>query len=233
MTPQPKPRLWVLPFGLYPRRVTIYLEEKGIADRFEIIPVNVTTNGLEEVEGKPSGTVPILEISCPTAEQPGKYIFQSTAILEYLEDVYGPEGPDMRGSTPEARARMRECMDIVNEVTTWLVLYVQHGSSLYGMMREQSRETAVDGLERMRKALRVLEGLADEEGPFLVGESPTLVDCILMATAQFAWGVYGVDLTARHERVKMVVDAFGRRGTAVFPGLPEEMKQMNISMSVV
>lgn len=227
-----KPRLWVLPFGLYPRRVTIYLEEKGIADIFDIIPINITTHGMEQVEGKPPGTLPILEISRPNADQPGKYIFQSTAILEYLEDVYGAKGPNMRGSAPEARARGRECMDVVNEAVTWFTLYVQNGSTLYGMMREQSREAAVEGLERMHKALSLLEKLADSEGPFLVGKSPTLVDCVLMATVQFAWGVYRVDLAAKHQRVRVAIDAFAMRGSAVFPELPEEMKKMNINMTV-
>lgn len=188
---------------------------------------------MEQVQGKPPGTVPILEICRPTKDQPGRYIFQSTAILEYLEDIYGAEDPDMRGSTPEARARVRECMDVVNEVTTWFVLYAQNGSILYGMMREQRREAALEGLERMHKALGLLESLADSEGPFLVGELPMIVDCILMATVQFAKAVYGVDLTAKHSRVKRVVEAFEGRGTAVFPELPEEMRKMDIRMSVV
>ncbi|KAK4497914.1 hypothetical protein PRZ48_010569 [Zasmidium cellare] len=231
-TQSPKPRLWVFEMGLYPRRVTVYLEEKGIADKFDIIPVAITMNGMENPKGKPPGTVPILEIARPTADKPGRYIFQSSAILEYFEDVYGSQGPDMRGSTPGARARVRECMDVVNEVTAWLILYVQNGSVFYGIMKAQSREAALEGLKRMQKALGILEGLADENGPFLVGKSPTLVDCVLVATVQFAWSVYGIHMTETHQRLKIVVDAFEERGTAVFPELPREMKELDMSMSV-
>ena len=76
-----KNRLWVLPMELFPRRITIYLEEKGIADKFDVIPVKVGPEGMEVVEGKPNGTLPILETNRPNGDKLGKYIFQSNAIL--------------------------------------------------------------------------------------------------------------------------------------------------------
>lgn len=84
-------RLWVLKWSLYPRRITIDPEEKGIIDDFEIIPVEITHAGMLIEPGKPPGTLPILEIAPPTApqHQDGRYIFQSTAILEYLEMFTG------------------------------------------------------------------------------------------------------------------------------------------------
>lgn len=227
-----KPRLWVLPWGLYPRRVTIYLADKGLQDEFEIIPIDITPSGMEEAEGKPAGTLPILELSRPTASQPGRYIYQSSAILEYLEDVYGAQGQDMRGGTAEARARTRECMDAVNEATTWMLLYIQNGSTLYAAMREQALDSAREGHERMHKALALLEKLSDPEGPYLLGQTPTIVDCVLMASAQFAEHVYHFSLTDHHPRLKMVVEAFGKRGTAVFPPLPSPLAQMDIKMHV-
>lgn len=219
-TQNTKPKIWVLPWGLYPRRVTIYLAEKGIADKFDVIPVDITANGLEK-EGKPQGTVPILEIEPPASGRPGRYIFQSTAILEYLEDAYGAEGPDMRGPTPEARARVRECTDMLNEATTWLVLYVKHGSSLYAARQNQDVGAARAGLEQMHKALSLLEKLADADGPFLVGQSPMTVDCILAATVQFAQTVYGIDMLGKHPRLEKTVRAMEGRGTAVMPELPD------------
>lgn len=227
-----KQRLWIYSVGPYPRRVMIYLAEKGIADKFDIISVEIGRNGMEDPEGKPPGTLPILELQRPTAESPGRYVFQSTAILEYLEDVYGSEGPDMRGQTAEARARMRECMDVANEAVTWFVLYVQNGSSLYAQLRPQQKVTAEEGSERMHKALSLLEKLADPKGPFLVGETPTLVDCVLMAAYQFGDAVYHVDIVTKHPRLRLAVEEFARRGTAIFPELPDIFKQMKITMSV-
>lgn len=124
-------------------------------------------------------------------------------------------------------------MDAASEATNWLVLYVQNASSLYGTMRQQSKGAAVEGLERMHKALDLLERLADEEVPFLVGEKPTLADCVLMAAVQFARRLYGVDLTVKHERVRRVVEEFEGRGTAVYPELPEGLKGMDMKMYVV
>ena len=227
-----KPRLWLLPWGLYPPRITIYLAEKGISDIFDIIPVGITPTGMEEVEGKPPGTLPILELQRPSKNEPGRYIFQSSAILEYLEDKYGSEGPDMRGATPEARARVRECLDVANEICTWVVLYVQNGSTLYEAMRPQSKEAAREGLERMHKALSLLERFADPESVFLVGDSPTIVDCVLMATVRFTANVYKIDIVEGHARLRRVVDAFEKRGTAEMPQIPEAMQEMGITMHV-
>ncbi|PVH88977.1 hypothetical protein DL98DRAFT_159841 [Cadophora sp. DSE1049] len=95
--------LFVLTWGIYPRRILIYLAEKGLlkspateiiesasltvqcqAFKLKITPVTVsaTETSMELVApGKPPGTVPILVIGN------GQFIKQSAAILEYLEDV--------------------------------------------------------------------------------------------------------------------------------------------------
>jgi glutathione S-transferase len=77
----PKMKLYILLWGLYPRRVIICLEEKAISDKFEIIPLKITRDGLSTPEGKPPGTVPILDIGN------GQHIFHSSAIPEYLEKI--------------------------------------------------------------------------------------------------------------------------------------------------
>lgn len=194
---------------------------------------SVSSTGMEEVEGKPPGTLPILEVRRPSNSTSGKYIFQSSAILEYLEDKYGSEGPDMRGATPEARARVRECLDVANEICIWVVLYVQNGSTLYKAMRSQSKEAAKEGLERMHKALTLLEKLADPKSVYLVGDSPTIVDCVLMATVRFMSNVYKVDLVEGHASLRRIVEAFDRRGTAEMPQIPEAMREMEITMHVM
>lgn len=222
-----KLRLWVLSYGLYPGRVLIYLKEEGLEHHFDIINVQVTPSGQEDLSGKPTGTLPILEIGSRS------YIYQSAAILEYLEDVYSNQEPDMRGITPKVRARVRDCMAIVNDATTWLELYIQNGSSLYAAMREQSVEAAKEGLMRMHKSLSLLEKLADAEGPFLVGDSPTTVGCVLAATVRFAKGVYGVDLLEEHSRLGKVMEAFERRGsTAGQLEVPDMIKEADVVMHV-
>ena len=58
----PKMRLYVLPWDLYPRRVTICLKEKAISDKFEVTPVEITRDDMSPPEDKPPGTVPIRDI---------------------------------------------------------------------------------------------------------------------------------------------------------------------------
>ena len=65
--------LYVLPWGLYPRRVTICLKEKAISDKLEIIPVEITRDGMSASEGKSPGTVPILDTGN------GQHIFRCQA----------------------------------------------------------------------------------------------------------------------------------------------------------
>jgi glutathione S-transferase len=212
---QPKPRLWVLDWGLFPRRVLIYLKEKGIRDDFEIIPVVVSHDGAAHSPGKPPGTLPVLEIERESAEDKldGTYIFQSTAILEYLEDVYADHKPNMRGATPKDRARVRECMDIMNEAVTCLGMYTHNASALFAGHGIQDEATAMWAGRRYHKLLDILENLADPKGPFLanVNDQPTIVDCVLLATAQFGRVSYRLDLLSGHERLKICVDAFERR----------------------
>lgn len=233
-----KQRLWVLPWGLYPRQVTIYLKEKGIFDKFNVIPVNITTNGMEEAPGKPPGSMPILEVDRPSADgkDSGHYILQSTAILEYLEDIYGP-GPgtaDMRGATPEERARVRDCMSVLNEAVEFFGAYCHKASKLFETMEEPSVEAAKVLLERTQQMLTLLESIAAKEGPWLAGKGggPTIVDCVAMAFMQFAWYVYKFDVTEGHPRLKTLYDVFSKKESAEMEEVPQFVKDLAPNLSV-
>ncbi|MCC2976670.1 hypothetical protein LK533_08275 [Sphingomonas sp. PL-96] len=77
--------LYELEWGLYPRRVGIYLAEKGIT-------------GIERIA---------FDALAATL------VRSSIAILEYLEERF--PSPDMLGATPEARARTRELVGVIDE----------------------------------------------------------------------------------------------------------------------
>ncbi|KAK5173243.1 uncharacterized protein LTR77_001924 [Saxophila tyrrhenica] len=233
-----KQRLWVLPWGLYPRRVTIYLEEKGILDKLDVVPVNITTQGMDQPPGKPAGSMPILEVKRPSSEgaEDGVYIVQSVALLEYLEDQYGPGSgtPDMRGSTPEERAKVRDCMSVICEATDFFGFYCHNASKLFSTMEEQSEGAAKQALARTHHMLSSLEKMADAKGPWLAssGDHPMLVDCIAMSTMQFAEAVYKVDLTEDHPRLKKLFDAFSARESAKMEEVPDFVQAMAPEMSV-
>lgn len=224
-----KPKLYVLRGSLFPRRITIYLEEKGISADFDVIPVSISQAGvLEPIPGTSARTVPLLDIGS------GRFITQSIAILEYIEDNY-PQSPYMRGKTPETAARVRELMDIAVEACTVFSMYVHQSSKLFEGLEPQSWEAARLLLGRLDVLLNQLEGMADHKGPFLSDESgqPMLVDCVMLSTLQFAQSVYDVDLTKRHPRLKTFLEAFQKRKSSrLQEGFPEEITKVARIMSV-
>lgn len=224
-----KPKLYVLRGSLFPRRVTVYLEEKGISSEFDIIPVSISQAGvLDPIPGTSATTVPILDIGN------GRFITQSIAILEYMEDMY-PQTPHMRGKTPEAAARVRELMDVAVEACTVFSMYVHKSSKLFESLEEQNKEAAKLSLHRLHFLLDQLERMADLKGPFLSDESgqPMLVDCVMLSTLQFAHSVYDVDLTDRHPRLKIFLEAFQKRKSSELEGeFPQAIIQVAKVMSV-
>jgi glutathione S-transferase len=71
----------------------------------------------------------------------GQHIFQSSAILKYLEDKF-PHASDMRGITLEAATRVREPMDLMNEACSFLGTYMHNTSKLMEGLGPQSEEAA-------------------------------------------------------------------------------------------
>ncbi|KAK9425450.1 hypothetical protein SUNI508_12984 [Seiridium unicorne] len=203
-----KPNLYVLSWGLYPRRITIYLKEKDIFDNINIIDVPVTTSGLSDVPGKPKGTVPILE------HAPGRYIHQSCTIMEYLEDIF-PQAPIMRGSTPEARARTHELLDLSNEACSLLSFHLHNGIAAFAGAREAEPRSSRSGHG---------QNFADPDGPYLGNKEdhPGLADVVLLAIVQFAREIYGIDLSKDHKRIATMVGTFEKRESAKWDEAPTE-----------
>jgi glutathione S-transferase len=211
----------VLSWVLYPRRITIYLKEKGILDQFNIHPLPVTSRGVGSVPGKPPGTVPILEYA------PGQYVRQSCAILEYLEDTH-PQNPIMRGITPTAAARTREILDLINKVCSLFGLYCHQGSTLFAGRETQGPQAAAMAIKRVHMLLTQIDGLADPEGPFLAGKGnqPGLTDVVMLATVHFAREAYGVDLVGDHPRINIMVQESEKRDIARWDEATAEIVSM-------
>jgi glutathione S-transferase len=95
-------RLYWHPFSLFPRRVRIALREKGIACA-EVV-VDLPGGALREPEFRqlnPFGQVPVLE-------DDGVVIYESLAILEYLEERH--PAPALLPSDAKGRAEARQLM---------------------------------------------------------------------------------------------------------------------------
>jgi glutathione S-transferase len=95
-------RLYWHPFSLFPRRVRVALREKRIAcEEVEIDLPGGATRAPEFRRLYPFGQVPVLE-------DDGLVIYESIAILEYLEERHPT--PALLPSDAAARARCRQLM---------------------------------------------------------------------------------------------------------------------------
>lgn len=109
--------LWEHPLSPYAQKVKIALREKGLA--FEArTPAGVGSGGAPDAFAAAS---PFREVPCLVLED-GQAIFDSTIMLEYLEEAY-PK-PDLLPENPRlaARARMiEEVMDTRYEAINWAI----------------------------------------------------------------------------------------------------------------
>ena len=102
-------RLYSTKMAPYPRRVSIYLAEKGLEiGRVEVDIMAMAHKSPEFLKINPAGKVPVLELSN------GDYLPESGAIVEYLEELH--PNPPMFGDTAEARAQTRATERIADQI---------------------------------------------------------------------------------------------------------------------
>lgn len=209
-------KLYELEWGLYPRRIGIYLAEKGIKGIERIAFDALAWPPAELARLSPMGTVPILET------EEGTLIRSSIAILEYLEERF--PSPDMLGTTPEARARTRELVSVIDEAAGQLGIWCHKASPLFAGRERQSLEAASFAADAYHGRLRLLDTLMQEAGgPFLAGSGVTIADCIAMATLQFAEQVYGVPVPASCPALTEWYTSFASRPSATLPAYPQPL----------
>lgn len=217
-------KLYDLPWGPYPMRVTIYLREKGLEGDVEIIKLEPSddkkTNWLPDyLKGlSPVGSLPIF------VDDDGQAVGQSLAILEYLEET--KKGPDLLGATPAARARTREAVSVFDEALTFFGVWTRHGSNVYKGSLRESQEAAEIGAERYGQKLRLGERMIGEHA-FVAGDNPTIADCVAMATLQFAAEFYSVQIPDDCPRLAAWYDRFAQRPSVTPLRVPEKILELS------
>ena len=162
-----------------PKKVRVYLAEKGIDIPCE--PVNIVSGENrtpEFLKKNPLGGLPVLELD------DGRYLTESLAIIEYLEETH--PNPPMIGSTPLERARVRELeriaeLGVLNAVAT---IFQNTHPFMAGRLK-QSADAADNARARLATNLKALDTAAAGR-KFLTGDRPTIADCTLLAALEFA-----------------------------------------------
>lgn len=174
-------KLYIAPYAPNPRRVTMFLAEKGVAD-IELIQVNLQEGEHRSDEFRrksPLSQVPTLELD------DGRTLTESRAICIYLEALY-PE-PNLMGRDAFERAEI-EMWDRRVELTIAqpMMMWVRHGSPVLAAVERQQNE-AVAAYYR-QQALRMavwLDGvLADR--PWIAGDRFTIADITAVCGMDFA-----------------------------------------------
>ena len=164
-----------------PRRVRMFIAEKGLSDQIETIEVNL--RDAEQLGDafraiNPYCTVPVLELD------DGSYLTESAVIIRYLEEL-NPT-PPMVGETPLERARIHEVeriadLGVIGSVAT----IFQNTSPIFAGRVKQPAEAA----EGARGRLATARGAVDQkigDKPCAAGARPTIADCTLYAGVAFA-----------------------------------------------
>lgn len=190
------------------RRVTIYLVEKGL--NIELAEVDVAAGAHKTAEflaKNPAGLIPVLELD------DGSYIPESSAIVEYLEDVH-PE-PSMIGTTPGMRGKVRALERIASDLAIVSGTMLQHSHPRFASHIKQVPAVADAMRVNVNQQLAVLEAHLGAS-PFLAGDRPTIADITLFSFTQAFKARMDTDLTEGYPRLSAWYERFAKRPSAAF-----------------
>lgn len=214
----------------FPRRVIIYLREKGIPSSLITI-VHVSDPPENKVVGgsyppKPEGSLPILVIPNDDTGEP-TYIRQSIAIMNYIDEVCDngvqgfPRSPyPMRGADILSRARVTELLSLADECTIAWNPVRTFGSGAGTMsIPEASNEM----LRWIKRTLQTIERYIQDEDFTALRQGgkrgPNMAEIILYQFLEFTRDCYGRDMGRGSG--EEVVDVYGRRTKEAFPKIEE------------
>ena len=157
--------------GMHPRRVRIFMAEKGISSERREVDAAGGANALPDfLRLNPLGKLPVLELD------DGSAIAESLAICRYLEALH-PQ-PPLMGQKPQTAAHIEMwTLRIDHELSQPIALAFVHSSDFYRGRVEQVPEVA--GWARNR-ALQTMAWLDDElaERSHIAGDDYTLADIV-------------------------------------------------------
>lgn len=174
-------KLYVAPRAPNPRRVTMFMAEKGIHD---IALVDVDLNAQEHKSESfralnPLSRVPALELD------DGRVLSETRAICTYLEGMYPT--PNLMGETFEERA----FIEMADRRVEWYLLLgianaVRHTHpGLAALEQPQFPEFGQAQASKLRETAQVLDALLQRQ-PWMAGERFTIADITAFCAIEFA-----------------------------------------------
>lgn len=196
-------KIYTYPGAPNPRRVDIYLAEKGLEVPREKVDIMTRANRSPEFVANVNlmGGLPVLELD------DGRHIAESVSICRYFEALH-PE-PPLFGRTPEEIGHIDMWMRRIelNYMMPVGMVWVHGSPFTKAVVENQIAEVA----EANRKVVRRYHRFLDEqlsERPFIAGDAFTMADILALTTTDFAGGLVELpfdrdlaNLTAWHERV--------------------------------
>ena len=157
--------------GMHPRRVRIFMAEKGIAIERREVDAAGGANALPDfLRLNPLGKLPVLELD------DGSAIAESLAICRYLEALH-PQ-PPLMGQTPQVSAQIEMwTLRMDHELSQPIALAFVHSSDFYRGRVEQVPEVAGWARNRALQTMAWLDGELAERS-HIAGDDYTLADIV-------------------------------------------------------
>jgi glutathione S-transferase len=189
--------LYIGPLSLFSRKVEIALREKGLDYETVVVPFTQAAGYAPKhpavLGANPKAQVPVLVEHGAGDGGADLVLFDSTVILEYLEDAY--PAPPLYPAAPAAKARCR-------------LLELEADEVLFAPVRALLHRTEPPLADGARQAARVAEALKAEaeiarqfvllaarlEGDFFFGDRPTAADFALFMTVLWTQRLKGPSL---------------------------------------
>ena len=174
-------RLYSAPYAPNPRRVTMFIAEKGITD-IDIVTLNLTEGEHRTPEFRaksPLSQIPTLELD------DGRTLTESRAICTYLEGVY-PD-PPLMGRDAYERAEIEMWDRRVELMLSMpLMMWMRHGLPIMARLEKNQNAGVAEANHQtaMRMAKWFDEQLAHRE--FIAGDRLTIADLTALAGIDFA-----------------------------------------------
>ena len=193
--------------GTNPRRVIIYLAEKGIeVPRYELDYANGEHRSPRYLGINPSGRAPTM------VTDDGLAITDSASIVEYLEELH-PERP-MIGTDPSSRARVRALERLGGDLVARSQLWLWNRTEAFSAKEPSPSKEIADRTHRyVTELLDILEAEIGRNA-FLAGEEPTIANFTTFTIFQTARERYDLPYGSGHPRLDAWYKRFRSRSSA-------------------